>query len=582
MASVVAFAFKQMHINQGIRKFGEQGIQAGYKEMKQLHERAAVIPINVEMLSDKEKEQIIDSLLLIEEKRDGSVKGHTVAHGDQQKKHLEKDEVHSPMVNNNSVFLTAVIEAKEGCNVRVHNVPNTFVQTDNDEKVVMKVKGKAAELLVRTDPKLYRKFVLYERGVVVLHVELAKALYGQLKAALLFYKKFVRDLQGIGFKLNPYHPCVANRTINGSQHTVCWHVDDIKSSHVDKTVQDDFEAWMIKTYDQDKKGKVVGKLKKSTGKVLSYLGMELDYSKKGEVSIGMTEYVKKMVGDFEDYEKLSKKVATPAENNLFEVHDDVEKLSEKQSMVFHNAVAKSLYLCKRSQPDIQTVVAFLTTRVKGPDKDDWKKLVRMMAYLKFTDGLRLTLRADNLEIITWWFDAAFSVHEDMKGHSGGSMTLGKGSIMSRSTKQKLNTSSSTEAELVGTYDGMLEVIWANYFLEAQGYNATNMVVYQDNKSTILLAKNGKMSSSKRTKHINVQYYFIQDRWKKGEIDVKYCPTNIMVADFLQNRCRGRSFFSSETKSWGSRNSHERMRRSCTGVCWKRWKNFFYYIFGEFK
>ena len=69
---------------------------------------------------------------------------------------------------------------------------------------VMKIKGKAADYLILTDPKLYRKYIMTENGDTVLYVELKKALYGQLKAALLFYQKFVKDLKEIGFKLNPY------------------------------------------------------------------------------------------------------------------------------------------------------------------------------------------------------------------------------------------------------------------------------------------------------------------------------------------------------------------------------------------
>ena len=64
-----------------------------------------------------------------------------------------------------------------------------------------------------------------------------------LESAMLFYKKLKKDLESIGFKFNPYNPCVANCIINGKQHTVCWHVDDIKSSHVDKKVQDEFKDW---------------------------------------------------------------------------------------------------------------------------------------------------------------------------------------------------------------------------------------------------------------------------------------------------------------------------------------------------
>ena len=83
---------------------------------------------------------------------------------------------------------------------------------------------------------------------------------------------FVKDLKEVGFTLNPYDLCVANKTINGHQQTLCWHVDDVKSSHVNKKVQDAFENWLIDKYDWDQNGKIVGKIKKCEGKRLDYMG----------------------------------------------------------------------------------------------------------------------------------------------------------------------------------------------------------------------------------------------------------------------------------------------------------------------
>jgi hypothetical protein len=82
---------------------------------------------------------------------------------------------------------------------------------------------------------VYRKYVfLNKKGETVLYVKLLNALYGILKAVLLFYKKLIKDLMGIGFKLNLYDPCVANKVRKGKQMTLCWHVDDMKVSHFEK------------------------------------------------------------------------------------------------------------------------------------------------------------------------------------------------------------------------------------------------------------------------------------------------------------------------------------------------------------
>ena len=82
----------------------------------------------------------------------------------------------------------------------------------------------------------------------------------------------------------------------------------------------------------------------------------------------------------------------------------------------------------------------------------------------------------------------------------------------------------------------------NYFIEEQGYSLTDTIVYQDNKSTILLEKNGKFSSSKRTRHIEARYFFITDYVKKGKVNIQYCPTEHMVADFFTKPLQGSKFY----------------------------------------
>ena len=182
--------------------------------------------------------------------------------------------------------------------------------------------------------------------------------------------------------------------------------------------------------------------------------------------------------------------------------------------------------------DIQPTMAFLCTRVKAPDEDDWKKLIRLLNYLKDTIQLETTLEADNTNIIKWHVDASFAVHPDMRSHRGGAMTLGKGAIQTISTKQKINTKSSMEAELIGVDDVIGQILWTKWFLECQGYDAGEVLLYQDNTSTMFLEKYGKESSSKRTRHINIKYFFITDCLRRDQLKTEYCPTDEMDADFL--------------------------------------------------
>jgi hypothetical protein len=386
---------------------------------------------------------------------------------------------------------------------------------------------------VKIDPKLYRKYLLVEKGKSVMYVQLKKALYGTLQAALLFWKKLSKKLVEWGFEINPYDWCVANKEINGKQCTVLWHVDDIKVSHME---------YKVVTHVLDLFDKEYGKeapLVVTRGKIHEYLGMTIDYSVKGKVTIIMDPYIQGMLDDLPI--DMAGEAATPAATHLFQVNEDAEKLDEPTAQIFHHNVAKLLFLCKRARPDIQTAVAFLCTRVKTPDIDDYKKLTRTMRFLRGTINDHLTLEADNLSLIKWWVDAAYAVHPDMKSHTGGTMTLGRGAPYSTCVKQKLNTRSSTEAELVGVSDVMPQVLWTRYFMQAQGYTVSDSLLYQDNQSAMLLEKNGRGSSSKRTRHINIRYFFVADRIANGEVKIEYCPTGDMLADYFTKPLQGSSF-----------------------------------------
>ncbi|MGL6132319.1 MAG: Ty1/Copia family ribonuclease HI [Fusobacteriaceae bacterium] len=236
-----------------------------------------------------------------------------------------------------------------------------------------------------------------------------------------------------------------------------------------------------------------------------------------------------------------KKVNSAAPNNLFRIDEDCERLNQVQATAFHTIVAKALYLVKRARPDASLAIAFLTTRVQAPDADDWKKLEHLIEYFRGTADLPLTLRVDGTGVLSWFVDASFGVHANLRSHTGGGLTMGKGFPIVSSTKQKMNTRSSTESELVGVDDMMSYIIWTRYFLTGQDYKVRDNIIFQDNKSAILLERNGKASSGKRTKHINIRYFFITDRISKGEVRVEWCPTNDMVADYMTKPLQGSAF-----------------------------------------
>ncbi len=121
------------------------------------------------------------------------------------------------------------------------------------------------------------------------------------------------------------------------------------------------------------------------------------------------------------------------------------------------------------------------------------------------------------------------------------MTLGKGAAISSLNKMKCNTQSSTETELISLHDKLPDIVWTHYFMECQGYDIDECMVFQDNMSALSLEKNGQISSSKQMKHIKLKYFLIKDYYDSGGIDLRYCPTNSMWADVLTKPLQGQKF-----------------------------------------
>ena len=159
-------------------------------------------------------------------------------------------------------------------------------------------------------------------------------------------------------------------------------------------------------------------------------------------------------------------------------------------------------------------------------------MIRLLRYLNGTEEAKLILSAENLSVIKWYVDAAFAVHTDFKSHTGAVMTFGQGAIQTLSRKQKLNTKSRTDAELVGADDAAVMILWTMLFLEAQGYKVERNVLYQDNKSSILLEINGKKSAGKRSRALNIRYFFLTDQVEKGNLRIECCPTENMIGDYM--------------------------------------------------
>ena len=519
-----------------LRKHKTAALDSIVGEISQLGIKKKVFkPTDLKKLSKEQVNKVIRSSMFLREKfkPDGQfekLKSRLVGGGHMQDRSLyTDDDTSSPTVSVTAILAVAAIAASEQRKVATIDIPGAYLNADLEpgKEILMRLNALEASILVNLDPS-FNIGVLANGDCIV---QLNKALYGLVESALLWHKHITKTLCDLGFVQNPYDQCVYNLMRNGMACTVTLHVDDLFISSRDMdNLNYLYEG--LKT--------VYGSLDIHHGPKINYVGMTMDFKSSGKVVITQDKFIQDILSDIE----VKGQISSPADNTLFRIDESSPLLETARKELFHSVAAKLLYLAKRTRPDLLILTSYLTSRVQAPTEEDYDKLLRGLRYLKSTVDIPLSLSANiaNLQPISIlsYVDASFATHPDMRSHTGALITLGEGAIYAKSGKQILNTTSSTESELVGLSDSSVQVIWVRNFLTELGYPSGPAIVCQDNESTIRLAEKGR-STSARTRHINIRYFFIKDRIQNGELEIKQVPTSEMIADVLTKPLQGKHF-----------------------------------------
>ena len=234
-------------------------------------------------------------------------------------------------------------------------------------------------------------------------------------------------------------------------------------------------------------------------------------------------------------------MTSPAQHHLFQVNKDDKPLDKNKKENFHSVTSKLLYLVKQARPDLDTLVSFMTTRVTKSDVDNWKKLKRGLTFLKNTIKDKIMIIAKKWTDLYTWIDAAYDVHNNMRVHMGGTISMCYRIMHRISSKQRINVKSSTESELVGIGEYVPYNIWFIMFMGAQGYALKIYIVYQYNQIEICMEKNRRSLCTGNSRHIHIRSFFVKDRIDKKEMRVEYCLTHLMLADFFTKPLMGELF-----------------------------------------
>ena len=437
-------------------------------------------------------------------------------------------DVYAPTVSMSALFTMLGIFAKEGLKLWTGDVPGAFLHSelDPDPEVkatshVMVLDRMTTKHLLILEPK-YQEFVRKDGTMLV---KLNKALYGLIEAPRRWHETATDKLISIGFKQSSIEPCLY---IYRRGDVMCYavrYVDDVFYA----TNSKEFSDYLQFELNKDFPG-----IKWKGGLEQEYVGMEMAFLSDRSVEIKMTG-----INDLIESTNTIGFADSPAGDHLFTVksEEEAEYLDKASAKAFHTTVAKCLYLGKRIRPDILTTVSFLCTRVLKPDQDDYAKLMRLLKYINKTKDESLRIKVTDDMQITAYIDASYAVHPDMKSHGGLCITLGEGSVLSKSYKIRMNTKSSTEAELIAASDNLGEAMWLRELLESIGYNPPPVRFLEDNMSTIRLIKNGRPESD-ASRHISIRYFWINWVYETKQAILQHCPTVDMVADLLTKPLHG--------------------------------------------
>jgi hypothetical protein len=469
-------------------------------------------------------------------KADGSfdkTKSRFVVNGNKQD--LESvGSTNSPTVNPITVLTLLNVAASKDYYIAAYDIKSAFqktrtVQAQKDRRIFIKMSGDVASLWLELHPE-HEEFLSTKGNI---YFELQSFLNGLKEASFEFYLYLHELLVSRGFKRSVADPClyVKRSEIHGTIY-LCVHVDDILCISqyeagfpiVEQALETKFQ--LVKQYTN-----------------ISYLGMSIIHDRnRGIITINQKMIIEKILTSC-GITHLSKVPATPAGEDVFEENENEELCPDTDKYL--SLVMSLMYLARFTRPDILFAVSYLATKTQAPSTKDMKVLMRVIRYLHGTSQLKMRISKSDLKLHVY-ADASHIVHHDGKGHSGIILTFGSAPIFFRSVKLKAITRSSTESELMSLEDASTYVVWTQLLLEELGVDQHRpTIVYQDNKSTIHMAQYG--GNFKRTKHILCKQMYVRERIEQGDLTLKYCPTDEMVADVLTKPLGKASFLKFRAK-----------------------------------
>lgn len=426
-------------------------------------------------------------------KEDGTYKARLVARGFEQKD-IDFQDIYSPVVSQSALKSIIAIAASKDYDMITFDVKTAFLYGELTEDIFMQI------------PEGYEK-----QPNKVCHLK--KALYGLKQAPITWNKKFTETMIKHGLKPTRTDQCVfstEDKTI-----IIAIYVDD----------------GLAITKDKEKLFKVLNHLEKEFKikvyeKPKNYIGFEVKRNEKG-ILLHQQNYIEKLLRKFNMFD--SKPVSTPCNTDKKESETINNNISD---FPYRELVGGLLYLSTRSRPDISQAVNEASKKLENPSKED---IISVKKILKYLNGTRskgiMYKRGEDIRNLHAYCDSDYANCTKTRRSTTGYVIMFTGGPISWCSKrQPIVSLSSTEAEYIAAADCVKECLYLRYFISELISENVKISLNIDNQSAIQLIKSG--SFSKRSKHIDVRFYFIHENYKIGKLDIKYCPTDLQIADMF--------------------------------------------------
>ena len=488
----------------------------------------------------------ISSLLNVDKKFDAAGvlikwKARFCACGNHQDKGLYEEDLSSPTMTLESVFIILAFAAQLNADIVTADITGAFLESilPADDIVYMYLSKDAVDELKKIDTNIH-EYILEDGRVLV---KLLRALYGTIQAAMLWYKLLKKIILEYGFVQHTNDRCVFILKKDGVIFIVGFHVDDLLMVCKNKNLISHFIAYLL------------GKFTNVTvheGRQQTYLGMMINMEEEGVISVSMDGYVSSVL-DMYDL-PVDVKVNDPQTDDIFNVDKDSNMLNELRRKKFHSVVYMLVYLGKRVRVEIQMALSFLAGRVSKATEQDEKKLFRVLIFLRNYPIEKLYFRRhsnqDNDSLhnmdIKIWADSSWACHDDGTSRSSIIVTVNNTVVSAFTHKQKMVTLHSTESELVCLTDAVRYGLWTRNFIEfivrIQNDNEEVIIMnlMQDNLSVIKLQELGQRNKQ-RTRHLTIRHWWAQEQVELGIARIIWVCSEEMLADFLTKALHGKAF-----------------------------------------